>query len=62
TPASVRGQFEQPENILGRVQGQAENARATWLSLHDQKDEPQLSQVMMLYPIQGCNRNVRAWL
>jgi len=45
TQASVRGQFEQPENILGRVQGQAEDARQTWLFLHDQKDEPQIAQV-----------------
>lgn len=44
TQASVRGQFEQPENILGRVQGQAEQARQIWLELHDQKSEPHLTQ------------------
>ena len=29
TQASVRGQFDQPENVLSRVQGQAEHARGT---------------------------------
>ena len=45
TQASVRGQFEQPENVLGRVQIQAEHARQIWLELHDQKSEPQIEQV-----------------
>ena len=35
TQASVRGQFDQPENVLSRVQGQAEHARQIWLALHD---------------------------
>lgn len=45
TQASVRGQFNQPENVLGRAQNQAEHARQIWLVLHDLGDEPQLEQV-----------------
>ncbi len=45
TQASVRGQFNQPENVLSRVQNQAEHARQIWLELHDQKEEPGLEQV-----------------
>jgi hypothetical protein len=46
TQASVRGQFNQPENVLSRVQGQAEHARQIWLALHDRKSEPELVQVV----------------
>lgn len=45
TQASVRGQFNQPENVLSRVQNQAEHARQIWLELHDRKGEPGLEQV-----------------
>jgi hypothetical protein len=45
TQASVRGQFNQPETLLSRVQGQAEHARQIWLALHDRKGEPQLEHV-----------------
>jgi hypothetical protein len=45
TQASVRGQFNQPETLLSRVQGQAEHARQIWLALHDRKEEPQLEHV-----------------
>jgi len=45
TQASVRGQFNQPENVLGRAQNQAEHARQIWLELHDLGEEPQLEQV-----------------
>lgn len=45
TQASVRGQFDQPENVLSRVQGQAEHARQIWLALHDRRGEAQLKQV-----------------
>lgn len=62
TQASVRGQFEQPENILGRVQGQAEHARQVWLSLHDQKDEPHLSQVRQYLHAVGQAANAVACL
>ena len=62
TQASVRGQFEQPENVLGRVQGQAEYARQIWLSLHDLKDEPQLSQVRQYLLAVGQAANAVACL
>lgn len=45
TQASVRGQFDQPENVLSRVQGQAEHARQIWLGLHDRQGEPGFEQV-----------------
>ena len=45
TQASVRGQFNQAENVLSRVQGQAEHARQIWLDLHDRQGEPDLAQV-----------------
>jgi hypothetical protein len=62
TQASVRGQFEQPENVLGRVQGQAEQARQTWLMLHDHKDEPHLSQVRQYLHAVGQAANAVACL
>ena len=62
TQASVRGQFEQPENVLGRVQGQAEHARQIWLFLHDEKDEPQLSQVQQYLHAVGQAANAVACL
>jgi hypothetical protein len=34
TQASVRGQFNQPDNIISRAHSQAEHARQIWLSLH----------------------------
>jgi hypothetical protein len=45
TQASVRGQFNQPEVLLSRVQGQAEHARQIWLALYDRKGEPRLEHV-----------------
>ena len=45
TQASVRGQFDQPENVLSRVQGQAEHARQIWLGLYDRQGDPELAQV-----------------
>jgi hypothetical protein len=62
TQASVRGQFEQPENVLGRAQGQAEHARQTWLSLHDQKAEPQIAQVVQYLRAVGQAANTVACL
>ncbi|MGB3700873.1 MAG: hypothetical protein WA997_06350 [Anaerolineales bacterium] len=62
TQASVRGQFEQPEYVLGRVQGQAELARQIWLSLHDQKGEPQLDQVIQYLRAVGQAANAVACL
>lgn len=34
TQASVRGQFNQPDNVMSRARSQAEHARQIWLSLH----------------------------
>ncbi len=34
TQASVRGQFNQPENVISRARSQAEHARQIWQSLH----------------------------
>jgi hypothetical protein len=62
TQASVRGQFEQPENVLGRVQGQAEHARQIWLSLHDQKGEPHLKEMRQYLRAVGMAVNAVAGL
>ncbi len=35
TQASVRGQFNQPDNVMLRAHSQAEHARQIWLSLHN---------------------------
>lgn len=40
TQASVRGQFDQPEYILGRARGLAEHARQIWLELHEGRAKP----------------------
>ncbi len=40
TQASVRGQFDQPDNVIGRARGQAEHARQIWFTLHDLTTEP----------------------
>jgi hypothetical protein len=45
TQASVRSQFNQPENVLGRARGQAEHAREMWLGLHEREGEPRLEEV-----------------
>lgn len=45
TQASVRSQFDQPDNILGRARGQAEHARQIWFSLHDLTGEPSETEV-----------------
>jgi hypothetical protein len=47
TQASVRGQFNQPENVVGRGQRQAENSRQIWLALHDLQNEPELEDVKL---------------
>lgn len=45
TQASVRAHFDLPDYVLGRARGQAEQARRTWLQLHDFSGEPGLQQV-----------------
>jgi hypothetical protein len=62
TQASVRGQFDQPENVLSRVQGQAEHARQIWLSLYDRQGEPELAQVDNYLKAVGHSANAVACL
>ncbi len=45
TQASVRGQYNRPENVLQRCQGQAEHARQMWFELVDLEREPHLENV-----------------
>ena len=45
TQASVRGQFDQPENVLARARGQADHARQIWLQLHEKGGEPGLKEI-----------------
>jgi len=45
TQASVRGQFNQPDNVIGRARGQADHARQIWYSLHDLVTEPSVVEV-----------------
>ena len=40
TQASVRGQFNQPDNILSRARSQSEHARQIWLSFQLRHTEP----------------------
>ena len=48
TQASVRGQFFRPDQVLGRVQPQVENARQIWLSLTSPRGGPD-SETASLY-------------
>lgn len=45
TRASVRGQFDQPENTLARARGQADHARQIWLELHERGGQPGLEAI-----------------
>jgi hypothetical protein len=45
TQASVRGQYNRPENVLARSQGQAEHARQMWFELEALQGEPELENV-----------------
>jgi hypothetical protein len=47
TQASVRGQFNDPENVLIRVQKQAAHAREMWEQLNDQAHEPTIEDVSL---------------
>jgi hypothetical protein len=47
TQASVRGQFNRPENVLERARGQADHAREIWLELHSLTAEPALKDVAL---------------
>lgn len=45
TQASVRGQYNRPENVLARSQGQAEHARQMWFELQALESTPDLEEV-----------------
>ncbi|HLE13761.1 MAG TPA: hypothetical protein VI776_03360 [Anaerolineales bacterium] len=45
TQASVRSQFNQPDNVIGRARGQAEHAREIWFGLHDLRGTPGPDQI-----------------
>jgi hypothetical protein len=45
TQASVRSQFNQPDNVIGRARGQAEHAREIWFGLHDWRGTPGPEQI-----------------
>jgi hypothetical protein len=45
TQASVRSQFNQPDNVIGRARGQAEHAREIWFGLHDWRGSPGPEQI-----------------
>lgn len=62
TQASVRAQFDLPEYVLGRARGQAEQARSTWLQLHDFTGEPGLPQVQRYLDAVGQAANAIACL
>lgn len=38
TQASVRGQFDKPDNVMARARSQSEHARQIWLSLHHESN------------------------
>jgi hypothetical protein len=45
--ASVRGQFNRPENVMQRAQSQAEHARQIWFELDALEGEPDIENVQM---------------
>lgn len=47
TQASVRGQFERPDNVLLRARQQAEHARQIWLGYQDVHAEPVVADVAL---------------
>lgn len=62
TQASVRGQFDLAENVIGRGQLQAEEARQIWLALHDMQVEPRLEEVKQYMKAVGKAANAVACL
>lgn len=44
--ASVRGQFNQPDQIMGRVSSMAEHARQIWLGFHLEPKEPEAEDIL----------------
>ncbi|HJW89871.1 MAG TPA: hypothetical protein VJ436_04435 [Anaerolineales bacterium] len=47
TQATVRGQFNRPDYILGRARSQAEHARQMWISLHSLHSPPGVQEVAL---------------
>jgi hypothetical protein len=62
TQASVRAQFDLPEYALSRARGQAEQARNTWLQLHDFTGQPGLPEVQRYLEAVGQAANAIACL
>ena len=62
TQASVRGQFYRPDQVLGRVQPQVENARQIWLSFTSTRDGPDSEMVSTYLQAVGLIANAIAGL
>jgi hypothetical protein len=62
TQASVRGMFNRPDLVLGRVQPQVERARAIWLSLTESKNGPDRQVVSEYLQAVGLIANAIAGL
>jgi hypothetical protein len=62
TQASVRGQFYRPDQVLGRVMPQVENARQIWLSLTSPRGGPNSETVSLYLRAVGLIANAIAGL
>jgi hypothetical protein len=62
TQASVRGQFNRPDQVLGRVKPQVEHARQIWQSLSSSKDPTGRETVMYYLRAVGLVANAVAGL
>lgn len=49
TQASVRGQFDQPENVLGRANSQAQHARQMWAGLAQKPEQSGVEPVIVYF-------------
>ncbi|RPI21953.1 MAG: hypothetical protein EHM70_24415, partial [Chloroflexota bacterium] len=59
TQASVRGQFNRPENVLGRARQLAEHARQVWLSFQMEPKEPGIEdQLTYLKAVEKCGNAI----
>ena len=56
TQASVRGQFYRPDQVMGRVQPQVENARQIWLAFTSPRDGPDNETVSYYLRGSGVDR------
>ena len=62
TQASVRGQFNFPENVIGRVRSQADHARQMWLALEGDKPASVLDTLTLYLRAVGHAANAIASL